>query len=216
MAVYDRIHLEMRYQGRRFEQLFSTHRIVARANRDSWAILFFLNVENNDRVKVILCRVVFANTRVRDRSVGRALAFQRRTRPADLSSRTIQPTKKLSSDKPRQFSESHRKFYKRTPVSDFDAYLDRFQVRGTNNNFWWSAGDDGTGFVKFLAGSRERFSSHDDAAANSSSSLGTSTRSENHAESEVFAEIARDLRLRVYAACKMPRCFVHPLIYGEI
>lgn len=37
--------------------------------------------------------------------------------------------------RPRQFSESRGKFYKQIPVSNFDACLDRFQVRGTNNNF---------------------------------------------------------------------------------
>lgn len=49
------------------------------ANSGSWAILFLLNNESSDRVKVIVYRVGFANTYVRDHSVGRALAFQRRT-----------------------------------------------------------------------------------------------------------------------------------------
>jgi hypothetical protein len=49
------------------------------ANSDGWTILFLLNMESSDRVKVMLYRVVFANTYVRDHSVGRALAFQRRT-----------------------------------------------------------------------------------------------------------------------------------------
>lgn len=52
---------------------------------------------------------------VRDRLVGRALAFQRRTRPADLSSRTIRQRRnrrRMLGPKPRQFSESRRKLYK--------------------------------------------------------------------------------------------------------
>lgn len=69
------------------------------------------------------------------------------------------------------------------------------------------------GFVEFLAGTRERCSTE---FFQLSRYIFQPRRDRRTMEFQVFREVARDLRLRVYAACKMPRCFIHPLIYGEI